>query len=334
MKHFPVKKLHDWFMSHSRDLPWRNNKTPYAVFVSEIMLQQTQVERAVKYYIRFLEKFPTVFDLAKSDESEVLLLWEGLGYYSRAINLHKGSQHIVKEHSGIFPKEYAQLLKVPGIGPYTAGAILSFAFDIPTPAVDANVLRVMSRFYSINDVISSSKAQKEINGHVTKLLSIGMIDSMESIIELGALICASPPQCSKCPLHVECKSYNNGTAHLLPVKKPKKKTEYIIENIGLLIHDNYVCVMKPKKSGVLGNLWRFPTIEYCSTMYEDITYLPSKTMETFSYGYTNYKVELRSKYIECHMRKEEEGVAWIAIDDIKSVQMPSGHRKVAHCLKK
>ncbi len=222
-------ELSDWFKKISRPLPWRENHDPYRIWVSEIMLQQTQVETVIPYYHRFLEKFPTLASLAKSTEQEVLTLWAGLGYYRRAKNMRLGAQYLIKQE-GKFPKTKIEMLEVPGIGPYTAGAILSIAFDLPVPLVDGNVQRVFARYFGIREAIQSSKAQKlfwqKAETWVAKAQSPRIHN--QALMELGSLVCKKgTPLCEKCPLQSTCIAYKKNWQMELPLSKPRKPTQEV-----------------------------------------------------------------------------------------------------------
>ena len=184
------KRLLLWFYKEQRDLPWRKNRTPYRIWISEIMLQQTRVEAVIPYYERFLQEFPTVESLAKSSEERVLKLWEGLGYYTRARNLHKAAKKIVKEYRGVFPGKLEDIQSMPGIGQYTAGAIASIAFGIPVPALDGNVKRVLSRIYTVEEWIEKQSTVNRFHGYLSDLISKDDPGSFnEAMMELGARIC-------------------------------------------------------------------------------------------------------------------------------------------------
>jgi A/G-specific adenine glycosylase len=224
-------ELTDWFSRSARSLPWRETRDPYQVLISEFMLQQTQVATVIPYFKRWIQQFPTFESLANADEQVVLRAWEGLGYYSRARNLHRAAQEVLRKHGGNLPADTPAIRSLPGVGPYTAGAISSFAFDIPEPAIDANVQRVLARLFNIRDDISSTGARFKLDDHARKLLASaspnhGAINA--AIMELGALICTSgTPECHRCPVSARC--MNRDKASDLPVKRPKPKPTQINE---------------------------------------------------------------------------------------------------------
>ena len=224
MVHFQ-ETLKKWYLVNKRELPWRSTRDPYKIWLSEVILQQTRVGQGKSYYLKFLKKFPTVSDLAYASEQEVLSLWQGLGYYSRARNLHKAAIYIEKTLNGKFPIDYKSLLSLPGVGPYTAAAIASFSYNEPTAVVDGNVFRFLSRLYDISTAINSSKGTVEFRDLSQGLIS--MTDPAthnQAIMEFGAIICVPKrPKCNICPFTIECKSLKKGTVAARPVKIKKIK---------------------------------------------------------------------------------------------------------------
>ena len=203
-----------WFARHRRELPWRRDKEPYHVWLSEIMLQQTRVEAVRGYYERFLERLPTVGALARAEENELLKLWEGLGYYSRVRNLQKAAQCIVDEYGGVFPRTYDEIRALPGIGPYTAGAICSICFELPTPAVDGNVVRVLSRFLADDAPVTDERVKRETARRLAEVYPRGHCgDFTQALMELGATVCLpnGAPLCESCPLRELCRAHLAGT---------------------------------------------------------------------------------------------------------------------------
>jgi|SRR5690625_1363777 len=255
--------LLNWYGQNKRDLPWRQDQNPYKVWVSEIMLQQTQVDTVIPYFYRFMEQFPTVYDLASADEQDVLKAWEGLGYYSRARNLQNAVREVVSEYNGKVPDHPKQLGELKGIGPYTRGAILSIAFNQPEPAVDGNVMRVLSRIFNIDDDISVGRTRKRFEEIVREIISEEDPSSFnQALMELGALICTpKSPMCMFCPVMEHCEAYEEGIQEQLPVKAKKvkqKKKPYksvIIKN-----EKGEVIIERRPETGLLANLWQFPMI--------------------------------------------------------------------------
>ena len=220
-----VPLLIDWYRQNRRDLPWRQSRDPYRVLVSEIMLQQTRAETVKPYFHRFLATLPTVEALAGADEPTLLKLWEGLGYYSRVRNLQKAARAVMEHHGGVIPADFDALLKLPGVGRYTAGAVASIAFGIPVPAVDGNVLRVLARLTGDDTDILSPAAKKTAETTLAPLVpSDAAGDFTQSLIELGALVCTpGEPRCGDCPLHLLCTAHREGRERDLPVRLAKTK---------------------------------------------------------------------------------------------------------------
>lgn len=249
-----------WFDKNKRDLPWRKNKDPYAVWISEIMLQQTQVDTVIPFYTRWMKAFPDIAALAHASPDAILKHWEGLGYYTRVRNLHKAAEIILEKHKGIFPEDFQTVLSLPGIGRYTSGAILSIAFDQKLPVLDGNVMRVFARLFLINEPVNSAPVQKKLWKKAEELMpSKRTGDYNQSLMELGALICTPKnPQCALCPLQKICLAKKEGSPSLLPVKTPKTKIEKIRTVIALLWRKNKIFIQKRKAEGFLGGLWEFP----------------------------------------------------------------------------
>lgn len=258
------KSLIHWYLQNKRDLPWRNTIDPYFIWLSEIMLQQTRVAQGLPYFLRFTEAFPTVFDLAKADEEQVLKLWQGLGYYSRARNLHKTAQQVAFEYNGEFPKRYAELLKLKGIGEYTAAAIASFAYNESVPVVDGNVYRVLSRYFEVETDIASSGAKKEFTQLAAELLPAGEANLFnQAIMEFGALQCIPKnPDCANCIFTNSCAALQKKKVAQLPVKskKVKVKTRFFT----YLVFEDEVhntLIQKRSQKGIWHNLYEFPLLE-------------------------------------------------------------------------
>jgi len=257
-----AETLITWYKNHARDLPWRRTQDPYLIWLSEIILQQTRVVQGLPYFYKLSEAFPTVFDLAAADETTLFRLWQGLGYYSRARNLHKTAKFIVDSRAGKFPDTYAELIKLPGVGPYTAAAIASFAFDEVSPVVDGNVFRILARYFGVETDILQSSARKEFT-----LLAQELIPSSDparfnqAIMEFGSLQCSPAPFCGECPLITTCFAYQNNRVQDLPVKSKAKAQRirqfkyFVIEQSGrLLIHQRHA-------KDIWQGLWEFFCVE-------------------------------------------------------------------------
>ncbi len=258
----PVR-LVPWFLAEKRDLEWRKNPTPYRVWVSEIMLQQTRVEAVKPFYDRFLSVLPDIASLAAADEETLLKLWEGLGYYRRVRNMQAAAQLIMTEYGGVFPQEYDQVRALPGIGDYTAGAILSIAFGKPEPAVDGNVLRVITRITGSEANIDDTKVRKSMTALLREVYPADHCSEFtQSLMELGATVCLpnGDPRCLFCPMKQLCRAFADGTIDRIPVRKPKAGRR--IENLAVLIlrHGGKIAVGKRPESGLLAGLWEFPNV--------------------------------------------------------------------------
>lgn len=252
-----------WYREHKRDLPWRQDREPYHIWLSEIMLQQTRVEAVKGYYARFLETLPNVETLANCDDELLHKLWEGLGYYSRVRNLKKAAQVIVEQYGGQFPSKHAEILALPGIGDYTAGAICSIAFDQPTPAVDGNVLRVLSRLRNDPSPIDLPETKKAVRSLLEEIYPPEAGDFTQALMELGATLCGPnwKPLCSDCPCREICLACQKGTAETLPVKSPKKEKRQEEKTVFILsCNGRYALEQRPQK-GLLAGLWQFPNME-------------------------------------------------------------------------
>ncbi|ASJ52119.1 A/G-specific adenine glycosylase [Brevibacillus formosus] len=252
-----------WYDSQKRDLPWRINKDPYRIWVSEIMLQQTRVETVKPYYANFMEKFPTVSDLAKAPEDDVLKAWEGLGYYSRARNLQAAAREVTVRYGGVVPDTPDEIATLKGVGPYTAGAILSIAYEKAEPAVDGNVMRVFSRLLYLTDDIAKPATRIKIEHLVRQVIPEGRAgDFNQALMELGAMVCVPrTPQCLTCPVFDYCMARQEGVAEELPVKGKAKPPRPVDLQVGIIIRDGKVLMNKRPDQGLLAGMWEFPTVE-------------------------------------------------------------------------
>jgi A/G-specific adenine glycosylase len=288
-------KLIDWYLQNKRDLPWRLTKDAYKIWLSEIMLQQTRVAQGLDYFKTFENHFPTVFDLAKADEQLVLKLWQGLGYYSRARNLHYTAKYIVEHHDGKFPSEFSEIKKLKGVGDYTASAIASIAFDKPHAVVDGNVYRVLSRVFGIDTPINSTEGIKEF-----KSLAQSLIDTNQSgnynqaIMEFGAMQCKPKnPNCEDCPLQDMCIAFEKKQIDQLPVKLKKTKVRNRYFNyLVVLSSDGKTILNQRTQKGIWQNLYEFPLIESESISNEK----KILTTEEFkNYKFENFDLSLYNK---------------------------------------
>ena len=249
-----------WYTQHRRDLPWRSDRDPYHIWVSEIMLQQTRVEAVKGYYDRFLQALPTIEALALAEDALLYKLWEGLGYYNRVRNMKKAAQQILQAYNGVFPRDYQAVLSLPGIGEYTAGAICSIAYDLPTPAVDGNVLRVISRLTDDHTVIDLPAYKKSVRNALAAVYPKQAGDFTQALMELGATICGPnrKPDCCQCPCKDFCLGYREKTADKLPVRAPKKKRRSEELTVWILRCGDRFALEKRPDTGLLAGLCQFP----------------------------------------------------------------------------
>ncbi|WP_298310983.1 A/G-specific adenine glycosylase [uncultured Aquimarina sp.] len=293
------KKLISWYLENKRSMPWRETTDPYRIWLSEIILQQTRVAQGLPYYLSFTDQYPTVFDLANAEEEQVLKLWQGLGYYSRARNLHTTAKYIANDLNGVFPSTYKDLLKLKGVGDYTASAIASICYNEVVPVVDGNVYRVLARYFNIDTPTNSTQGIKEF-----KKIAVEFIDSEQpatynqAIMEFGALQCKpQSPYCIVCPLNESCESLKKGTVASLPVKLKKLKVKKRYFNYLIFSIKNQQTIIKQRiGKGIWQNLYEFPLIESDNDV--DLTYIKDhdifkNLMNAKSYDITLYKDEFK-----------------------------------------
>jgi A/G-specific adenine glycosylase len=276
------KLLIQWYLHNKRDLPWRNTNDPYRIWLSEIMLQQTRVAQGTPYFLSFADAFPTVFDLANADEEQVLKLWQGLGYYSRARNLHKTAQYVANELEGVFPNNYNDLLKLKGVGEYTAAAIASFSYGEPVAVVDGNVFRVLSRYFDIETDIALASAKKEFAALAFELMPKDEPATFnQAIMEFGALQCVpKSPNCSVCVFNHSCLALQKKKINQLPVKSKKLKVRNRYFNYLVVSDDNDDTIIQKRASkGIWQNLYEFPLIE--TEVVESFDYIVKRIEKDF-----------------------------------------------------
>ncbi len=299
------KPLLYWYEKSARDLPWRNIPNPYGIWISEIMLQQTRVEAVKPYYERFLKELPTVSDLAEVEETKLLKLWEGLGYYSRAKNLKKAACMIVEAYDGIIPCEYKELMKLPGIGSYTAGAIASMAYGKQCPAVDGNVLRVISRLLASKEDILKSSTKKNMELLLTEVIPTSAPgDFNQSLIELGAMVCIpnGQPKCLECPMESLCLAKREGLIQEIPVKTPPKKRKIEQRTVVILECEDTVGICKRPDKGLLASLFELPNVEGYLEEWE-----LAKKFELSADMIVSYEVLPPSRHIFSHVEWHMKG---------------------------
>ena len=300
--------LLSWYYVNQRDLPWRKDKEPYHVWLSEIMLQQTRVEAVKGYYARFLQALPTVADLAVCDDDVLHKLWEGLGYYSRVRNLKKAAQVIMEKHGGQFPRRYEDVLELPGIGTYTAGAICSICYDDPTPAVDGNVLRVVTRLTEDSTPIDSPACKRTVEQHLREVYPKAAGDFTQALMELGATICGPnrKPDCESCPCRHFCGSAIHGTADRYPVKGEKKARKEEKMTLFILSCQGEYALLKRPSKGLLASMWQFPNVSghlepnAAMEYLESIGLRPRRLMRQLerSHIFTHIQWQMRGFFVE------------------------------------
>jgi A/G-specific adenine glycosylase len=336
-----VKRLSEWYLKFARKLPWRESFDPYSIWVSEIMLQQTQVTTVIPYYEKFMKKFPSVQALAGADEAEVLSSWSGLGYYSRAKNLHRGAKYVVETLQGKIPRAREEILKIPGVGPYTAGAILSIAFDLREPLVDGNVQRVFARFFGIDSPLEASATQRLFWDHARNwvVLSDSPRVLNQALMELGATVCVkSNPKCSACPLRLKCIAFNSSRQNELPLKKRRKENVDLLW-ISLVIESNgKVFLRKNDKKEWWSDLWDFPRMSAVSGDKKKWIEAFEKRFSTLEFQreldhkkhtVTHHKIRIVPFLVRPKKKKMDLGHGkWVDPEDLKTMPISSLARKV------
>ncbi len=313
-----TEKLTEWYRKEKRELPWRKDKNPYHIWISEIMLQQTRVEAVKDYYIRFIEELPTIQSLADAEEQTLLKLWQGLGYYNRVRNMQKAAKNIQEELNGIFPENYGEIQKLSGIGDYTAGAIASICFDQRVPAVDGNVLRVMTRVLENGGDIKSAKVKRQIGEILQSIYPMENCgDFTQGLIELGALICIpkGEPKCDICPIKEYCGACANGTVALYPFKSEKKERKKVRKTVFILKAGNKLAVRRRGENVLLAGLYEFPTVDQELSIEEAAAKLKE-------YHLNVIHVERVSEYrhIFSHVEWEMRGIYFTVEDENKEFQ--------------
>lgn len=327
-----TKELLNWYQKNKRDLPWRKSKDPYNIWVSEIMLQQTRVEAVKVYYDRFIKRLPTLYDLANISEDELLKLWEGLGYYSRVRNMQRCAKKLIDRGLKNLPDTIEELLDLPGIGKYTAGAILSIAFAIPSVAIDGNVYRVLGRYYQIKESITKGSTYQIYEKKMQKILpNENAGDFVQSFMDLGSLICTpKSPKCAQCPLQNDCKARKSNQVAFYPVKEKKKEQRVEERTIYLYRWKDKIAIQKRAAKGLLASMYEFPnTLETVSTIDVENALLQKKV--SFCHVYEVGK----SKHIFSHviwymtgymieLKEPLEDYIWVTLDDLeKKYSIPS-----------
>ena len=341
-----VTRLLDWYEQHQRRLPWRDDNRPYFVWLSEVMLQQTQVDTVIPYFERFVRAFPDITTLAAADQQAVLKLWEGLGYYSRARNLHKTAQILVGQHGGELPEEPEALSRLPGFGPYTTAAVGSIAFGHSVPAVDGNVLRVFCRFWGIDTDVRQPQLRKKLQARLTPFIAVATPSAFnQSMMELGALVCRPrAPRCEACPLKGDCVAFQTGRTAELPIKGARKPVPHYQIVVGVVWKDGTFLLARRRQNQMLGGLWVFPggKLKYHETPADTLRReIGSETglcvgvghpYCRVEHGYTHFRITLTA--YRCEWRSGEpkaldsDEVRWVGLQDVGAYPLPKAIHKV------
>ncbi|MEM1445710.1 MAG: A/G-specific adenine glycosylase [Planctomycetota bacterium] len=361
---FPVGKLLRWYRKHRSDLPWRSRKkskdhpgravSAYATLVSEQMCQQTQVATVIPYFHRFLDAFPTVDALADADEQKVLKLWQGLGYYRRARNLHAAAKLVVAEFGGELPREVDDLLQLPGVGRYTAGAVASIAFDRPAPVLDGNVMRVLSRHDGIADPVDQTAPQKRLWARAGDLVGRSPKgargDFNQALMELGATVCTPQPgsaKCMYCPLRETCDAFATGRVDVLPVKTPKKKPQAVTHHVLAIFRGGKLLFEQRPSTGLWANMWQLPTVEGMDSAPHahagisehirerfGLIVTPPQEVSRFPHATTHRAIAfvVHTAEIESGRLKPKSGV-WRRADQVDDLPLPKPQLKALQLLK-
>ncbi|WAA08786.1 A/G-specific adenine glycosylase [Fervidibacillus albus] len=351
VENFPIhsfqRALIDWFKTEGRDLPWRKDRDPYKVWVSEVMLQQTRVDTVIPYFHNFLERFPTIDDLASADEQTLLKAWEGLGYYSRVKNLHAAVKEVKSRYGGVVPKDKEAFSQLKGVGPYTTGAVLSIAYGLPLPAVDGNVMRVLSRIFLIEEDISKGRTKKLFEEIAQRIVSVDDPSSFnQGLMELGALICKpTNPACLLCPVKDFCIAYERGREKDLPVKTKGKKGKTIQMTAAVLQSTDGAKVLLRKRpsKGLLADLWEFPGEEQTGgdftnmlTEYEQTLLKKHQITANLTeplchvehvFSHLTWKINAFVGVVD-RIMKETAELKMVAIDEIEHYPLPVPHQKI------
>ena len=347
------QNLLNWFDENARELPWRQTYSPYHVWISEIMLQQTQMDRVVTYFINWMKHFPDIRSILGATEEEVLKLWEGLGYYSRPKNIIKAAQILVEEYRGKLPADHKELISLPGIGPYTAGAIMSIAFNREYAIVDANIERVFARLFNLDKPVKNKITRAFIWQKANELIPKGKARIFnQSLMELGALVCIPKnPRCKICPVKGLCRSLSDNTVDKRPLAVKPSQSVFIEMSTGILSHKGKVLIQKRKPTGVWANLWEFPggRLEFGETPemalvreYAEETELKVGKLQRITavqHSYTIYRVTLH-----CYFCSLMDGMSvpvlhgaqeyrWVSPEELSYYAFPAGHRKLIDHLK-
>ncbi len=335
------ESIRNWFLKHKRYLPWRLSPSPYQVWISEVMLQQTQAQRVVDYYIRWMKAFPSVEALANASLEAVIKVWEGLGYYSRARALHEAARFLVAHFQGKLPDTFEELSKVKGLGPYTSNAILAFAFHKKAAPVDANVVRVLARFFLLDGKVGTTSFQKKIQSIADQLLPENSPwEVSEALIELGALHCKPKPSCQGCPLQSTCLAFLHKKEGELPYKGQKVQYEVLYRDVAVIIAGEEALVRQVEKGVVFAGLWEFPYFqsipqgkkgaEIQQAISSSWNIVPSYicNLSEKRHTFTRFRACLYPKVFELSSKPYIGGYLWKQVEELQALPFSSGHRRV------
>ena len=341
-----VTRLLRWYEKHRRRLPWRDDSRPYYVWLSEVMLQQTQVDTVTPYFERFVRAFPDINTLAAADQQAVLKLWEGLGYYSRARNLHRTARTLVERHGGELPDDAEALSELPGFGPYTTAAVGSIAFGHPAPAIDANVLRVFCRFWGIDTDVRHPALRKELQARLAPFIASATPSTFnQAMMELGALVCRPrSPHCQACPLQRDCVAFHTNRTAQLPTRGPRRPVPLYAIVVGVVWKDGTLLLARRRQNQMLGGLWVFPGGKLrdaetpAETLRREIRTETGLCVDVghpycrVEHGYTHFRITLTA--FRCEWRSGEpkplgsDEVRWVRLKDIGAYPLPKANHKV------
>ena len=324
-----IPLLLEWYFKYKRDLPWRKDQDAYHIWISEIMLQQTRVEAVIEYYNRFLQEIPNLNTLATIPEDKLLKLWQGLGYYSRARNLKKTALILVEQGKDTLPNQYLELLKLPGIGTYTAGAIASIAYQEPVPAVDGNVLRVITRILGAYDDIADPKTKTKYETLLKSYIPKEQPgDFNQAMMELGATICIpnGMPRCNICPVASFCQAYKKGLLAELPVKTKKQKRKVIFKTVFVMRYQDKYAIQKRPDKGLLASLYEFPNIDEAFTLEElklylkeqDVNFTEIVSLDTYSHIFTHLEWNMQG-YLIALKEQPNGSYIWATKEELESI---------------
>ncbi|MBI3176297.1 MAG: A/G-specific adenine glycosylase [Chloroflexi bacterium] len=337
-------RLLAWYRLNARSMPWRGHPDPYAVWVSEIMLQQTRVETVIPYFEKWMARFPTVTALAKASEQEVLNQWEGLGYYSRARNLHKAAKIVAEKYNGELPRDLDALRGLPGIGRYTVGAIASIAFGMDEPTLDGNLRRVFARLFDVSEPADAPKGEKLLWDLAAEHLPKGQAgDYNQALMDLGATICLPKnPRCLLCPLTELCAAREAGTQELRPVLKPKKETPHVVHAAAVIVREGKVLLAQRPSEGLLGGMWEFPNGPVAGDPAEGLAQAvetgygfqvqAGETVGVVQHAYTHFKITVHAFRAEAARVSRRPNLQWVPIAELENYPMGKVDRQIARKL--